>query len=123
MASVVLEGPFPLTADQVTTVITEKSPGSFVLGHLKADGEFTPRMVGRADRNLCQELELQVRFGKFNGFKFRYASTPKTAFEHECCDFHDCGECEALDNKYHPVRPSHTDWECPVCGSKFLKSS
>jgi len=123
MASVTLEGPFPLTADKVTTVITERSPGSFVLGLLQPDGKFVPGMVGRADRDLCRELELQVRLGRFNGFKFRYASTPRTAFEYECRDFHDCGECETLDNKYHPVRPSHTDWKCPICGEDFLKSS
>lgn len=124
MSSVVLEGPHSLTVDTIQAVITQKSPGSFMLGTVDADGVFTPRVVGRATMDVRQELELQARLhNEFNGFKFRYAASPKEAFDQQCTDFHECGECVGLENKKHPARPSHTDWLCPVCRDRFLNAS
>lgn len=121
MASITLEGPFDLKSDTIAAIVTLKSPGSFVLGHVDENGNFVPRRVGRADMNLEQELELQAQLNNpYTAFKFRYAATPHAAFDQQCSDFHACGECEALENKHHPMRPSHTDWSCPVCGKAFL---
>ena len=124
MASAVREGPFQLTVDDVRSSVTKRLPGSFVLGTLDPSGTFTPRVVGRAVMDVRRELELQTRLsGEFNAFQFRYAASPKEAFEQQCNDFHECGECVGLENKKHPARPSHTDWLCPVCRDRFLRSS
>ena len=122
MASVDHEQTYQLSIDHIRTVITERSPGSFVLGVIAEDGTFTPQVVGRATNDVRQELEYQAHLNTHhNGFRFRYAASPHEAFEQQCQAFHACGECEGLENKAHPARPSHTDWLCPVCGSAFLK--
>ncbi len=122
--STVREGPFQLTLDIIRAFVTQKSPGSFILGYLDQDGNFTPREVGRATTDLRQELELQLKLhGQYNGFTFRYAASPREAFKQQCADFHECGECVGLENKKHPARPSHTNWQCPVCAEAFLEAS
>lgn len=124
MASVIREGPYSLTLDEIHAVVTQKSPGSFILGTIDADGTFKPRAVGRAATDVRSELELQTRLAsQYNAFVFRYAASPHQAFEHQCIDFHECGECVGLENKRHPARPSHTDWLCPECGESFLNSA
>lgn len=124
MTSVIREGPFDLTPDQIHAVVTEKSPGSFILGVIDQNGDFTPRAVGRATTDVQSELELQTRLTtQYEAFVFRYAASPREAFDQQCSDFHACGECVGLENKKHPARPSHTDWLCPECGDVFLKSS
>ena len=122
MTSVVQQGPYELTSEAIQDVVTQKSPGSFMLGHILPDGTFKPRVVGRATQDVRQELELQARLNpQYDGFKFRYAASPHAAFEQQCTDFHTCGECVGLENKKHPARPSHTDWRCPVCDTAFLQ--
>ena len=124
MASIVQEGPFSLAIDEIGRVVTQKSPGSFVLGTLDHEGNFKPHVVGRAVNDVRRELELQARLGaQYSAFKFRYAASPREAFHQQCCDFHECGGCVGLENKKHPARPSHTDWLCPICGDKFLEQS
>ncbi|NDJ75846.1 MAG: hypothetical protein GYB65_06280 [Chloroflexi bacterium] len=119
-STTVLQGPYRLTPEDIRAAVTEKLPGSFLIGTISAGGDFTPRIVGRADLDIRRELELQTRLAsQFNGFKFRYASSPKQAFEQQCADFHECGECEGLENKKHPRSPSHVNWSCPVCGEKY----
>lgn len=115
-------GPYCLTLEQIAAVVTEKSPGSFVLGCLLPDGSFVPRLVGRSDSDVRRELELQTQFApSLYAFTFSYAASPHAAFEQQCRDFHACSVCEALENKHHPTRPSHTTWLCPECGDQFLK--
>ncbi len=122
MGHVSVMGPYRLTKDEIAAVVAEKSPGSFVLGHLLPDNTFVPRLVGRSDSDIRQELELQAQLAPaLDAFTFCYADSPHLAFEQECRDFHTCAECDALESPRHPTRPSHTHWLCPVCGEEFLK--
>jgi len=121
MAVATRQGPFAFDALSITTHVTEKSSGSFILGHLDENNTFIPRFVGRSEADVRGELLFQLRLGKkCNAFTFRYASSPHQAFEQQCMDFHECGGCASLDNARHPSRPSHTKWECPICGFAFL---
>lgn len=117
MAVMTKQGPFAFDAPSINAHVTENAAGSFILGCLNENNEFIPSFVGRAASDLRTELLFQLRLGKqCHTFMFRYASSPHQAFEQQCVDFHECGGCEFLDNPRHPARPSHTKWECPVCG-------
>jgi hypothetical protein len=52
---------------------------------------------------------------KYKKFKYRYATSPKAAFEKECQNYHDIAEGTNIDTKNHPQRPDSIDWKCPGC--------
>lgn len=112
VASLDMNGPYDLDADVIDEEITVKSPGNYALGYSE-DSTFYVNYVGRSDDNIRNRLKKWI--GKYDEFKYSYATSPKAAFEKECQNFHDFGGTESLDNKNHPQRPDNTHWKCPVC--------
>jgi hypothetical protein len=105
-----LKGSYQLEAATIDRVVTQRSPGAYVLGD-KANGRvFSIAYVGRAESNLNVRLKQQV--GVYSAFMFQYCASPKEAFESECKVFHTFAP---PDNKSHPTRPPNTDWQCPNC--------
>ena len=114
MASLNMEGPYAFTSAEIDKVVTRKSPGNYALGYTKDDGTFVVQYVGRSDVDVNQELKARLN-SKYKKFKYSYATSPKTAFEKECQNYHDFGGSDSLDKKNHPPRPSGSNWKCPVC--------
>jgi hypothetical protein len=116
MASLNMNGPYPLTAQRIDEVVTRTSPGNYALGRV-SDGTFYVSYVGRSDDDVKARLKswVDAKPNRYKRFKFSYATSPKAAFEKECHNYHDFGENETLDNKSHPQRPAGTNWKCPVC--------
>jgi len=121
---------FELTNEKIDEVVTRTSWGNYALGHLNERDAFVVCYVGRADENLNTRLKAHVgekrKAGKtpeyYPLFKFRYASSPKDAFETECRNYHDFGGSKDLDNENHPDRPDGTDWKCPVPDCTILEN-
>lgn len=113
MASLEMEGPFPLDVANIDKNVTRTEPGNYALGYLD-EKVFRVKYVGRSDDDLNDRLKDHV--GNYKHFKYSYATSPKAAFEKECRNFHDFGEVKKLDNDIHPDRPDGAAWKCPVCG-------
>lgn len=103
------EGPFTLTAETISKLVTKKSPGAYALGRLTAAG-FYVDYVGRSDDDLANRLQNWV--GEYPHFKAGYYPTAQAAFIKECELYHDF---TGLHNKVHPARPAGTYWACPRC--------
>ena len=115
MATLNMQGPYPLTKEKIDDVITKTSPGNYALGN-SDEKSFYVHYVGRADDDLNGRLKWWVgKKDKYAEFKYSYAASAKAAFEKECQNFHDFGGSEKLDNEYHPDRPEGANWSCPVC--------
>jgi len=115
MASLDMNGPYPLTDNEIDRRVTRTSPGNYGLGYTKDDGTFIVEYVGRSDDDVNSRLH-DWTGKKYKQFKYSYANSPKEAFEKECRNYHDFGSSEKLDNDIHPDRPNGTNWKCPVCG-------
>jgi hypothetical protein len=113
MESIEMKGPFDLTADSINVQVAELSSGNYVLGNFDCKGIPFIKYTGRSDCDLNTEIKKFI--GKYQLFKFLYASSVQEAFEKECKYYHDYGESNELDNKVHPDRPAGTDWLCPIC--------
>lgn len=113
MASLDMQGPFNLTNEEIDKQITKTSAGNYALGSVKDDGTFIVKYVGRSDTDLNARLKAHV--GKHPKFKYSYATSPKSAFEKECKNFHDFGGTDSLENDIHPDRPANSGWKCPSC--------
>ena len=115
LQSTVIAGPYRLTPQKITEVVTEISPGNYTLGRVRED-RFQVLYVGRADEDLAKQLHSWAKHNsRYGAFVFTYALTAKAAFYKECEDFHDFGGTEGLENARHPERPAKTDWLCPRC--------
>lgn len=112
MASLNMNGFYDLTDKEIDKQVTKTSAGNYALGHVD-NNKFIVEYVGRSDNNLNERLKKWV--GSYEKFKYSYASSPKSAFEKECENYHDFGEVEKLDNDIHPDRPDDSSWKCPVC--------
>lgn len=110
-----MSGPFRLTTAEIDREITRSGPGNYGLGFANAEGRLTVEYVGRADSDLKVRLKSHANEGKYESFKYSYASSPKAAFEKECKNFHDFGGSQKLGNKIHPDRPSNSGWKCLYC--------
>mgnify|MGYP007017318806 CR=1 FL=1 len=130
MASLNMQGPYPLTKDKIDEIITKTSAGNYALGYVNEDKTFIVQYVGRADIDVSDRKSvvyvgradadvasrLKQHVGeKYKRFKYSYATSPKAAFEKECHNYHDFGESKSLDNKIHPDRPANSNWKCPRC--------
>ena len=110
-----MEGPFPFTRDDVDRRITKHQAGNYVLGRKNAIGKFVPEYVGRSDSDVNTRLKDHLP-EYYTYFMFRYATSPKDAFECECRYYHTLGGKDCLDNKMHPDLPDDSKkWKCPVC--------
>jgi hypothetical protein len=113
MASLGMQGPYPLSTAEIDRQITRTSAGNYALTR-STEGTFYVNYVGRSDNNLNGRLKDHVG-SKYSRFMFSPAASPKAAFEKECHNYHDFGGSEKLDNERHPDRPGGTDWKCPRC--------
>lgn len=114
MASLGMGGTsYSLTNSEINSEVTRTSEGNYALGYIDG-GSFYVNYVGRADNDLAKRLKEHT--GDYSRFKYRYATSPKDAFEKECENYHDFGENKKLDNDQHPERPDGTSWKCPGCG-------
>lgn len=110
-----MNGSYKLDSKTVSATITKTSAGNYALGYTR-DETFYVKYVGRSDSDLRERLLTHASDGKYDRFKYSYATSPKAAFEKECQNFHDFGGITSLDNAIHPDRPSNSkDWKCPVC--------
>jgi hypothetical protein len=110
-----IAGPFRLTRQKITEVVTGISPGNYTLGRVRED-RFQGLYVGRADEDVAKRLHVWAKHDhRYGAFVFTYALTARAAFDKECEDFHDFGGTEGLDNPGHPELPAKTDWLCPRC--------
>lgn len=89
MPSTGLGKSYPLDIKTIDSVVTEKSAGAYVLGHIKTEKKnekevktFIVEYVGRSDDDINGRLKKWV--GKYPRFKFGYYGSPKAAFEKEC---------------------------------------
>jgi len=110
MPSLGLQGPFALNEESIDKTVDQTSPGNYALGDRNQSGTFLVDYVGRSDNNLNGRLKQHV--GENLLFKADYASSPKTAFEKECNNYHDFTPPR---NKNHPARPANSGWSCPRC--------
>jgi len=106
-------GPFALSNVAIDANVTRTSPGNYALIR-SVNGSTVIRYVGRSDTDVKNRLRQHVGTG-YSQFKFSYASSPKAAFEEECCNYHDLGGSSKLDNQNHPARPANSGWKCPRC--------
>lgn len=111
-----LEGPYHLSLERIDEVVTETSPGVYVLEREKDPNSFIMNYVGRSDDDVNDRLKDWVDESGYKRFKFAYFGSPKAAFEKECKIYHDfSGPNGKLDNEKHPQRPEGTNWQCPRC--------
>jgi hypothetical protein len=103
-----LMGPYPLNSDSVALIIPLKIAGAYVVGSNKA-ARIEPLLVGRADDLAVQLLKLIT---SYSNFAFAAAASPRVAYQMECEMFH---AWKPRDNFSHPVKPTDSNWECPVC--------
>lgn len=107
----------------VNMVVPDYKMGNYAFGYIdKEDGAFVVCYVGRSDSDLKKEIKQQMKTDRAKGcthFKFSIASTKKEAFEKECRNYHDFGECDCLNNDIHPAKPAGTEYKCPVEGCEY----
>jgi hypothetical protein len=75
MAKTELEGPFQLSNYKINEVVTETSPGTYVLEYPSSDKTFIIKYVGRSDDDLNDRLHDWV--GKYKSFKAAYFPSAK----------------------------------------------
>ena len=125
MASLGMLGPFALTDIDVNKRVPENVMGNYAFGYIdKEDGAFVVCCVGRSDFDLKKEIKQQMRNDCAKGcthFMFSIAKSKKEAFEKECRNYHDFGECDCLNNDIHPAKPAGTEYKCPVGGCEYNK--
>ena len=123
MASLDMLGPFALTDNEVNKRVPENVMGNYAFGYIdKEDGAFVVCYVGRSDADLKKEIKQQMRNDCAKGcthFMFSIAKSKKEAFEKECRNYHDFGECDCLNNDIHPAKPAGTKYKCPVEGCEY----
>ncbi len=112
MATLDMSGPYSLSSEEIDRVVNKGSPGNYALGKKNDKGTFLVSYVGRADSDLNARLKQWADESELPFFKYSYATSPKSAFEKECRNFHDFSPPK---NKIHPDRPNGSDWKCPVC--------
>ncbi|MDX9899880.1 MAG: hypothetical protein RBT22_00120 [Aliarcobacter sp.] len=110
--SIGMKSSYALIARSVDSEITKISAGNFALGFESKSGLFVVQYYGRSDTDLNHEIKNWI--GKYKRFKFFYASSPKSAFEKECKNYHTFDK-DKIDNKTHPEKPENTDYSCPYC--------
>ena len=103
---------YELDAATVERVVTQRLPGTYVLGHKRTGSMFNIAFVGRADNNLNVRLKQLADSNSYTAFMYQYCETAKHAFEAECTVFHTFAP---PDNKAHPTRPTSSAWKCPSC--------
>lgn len=110
MAKTGLIGPYQLSFDGISSAVTRRSAGVYVLGHTSTEGKFRIHYIGRSDLDVRETLRGYI--GSNTSFKYGYSPSSKAAFEKECDLYHDFSP---PGNKIHPDRPKGSNLECPRC--------
>lgn len=125
MASLDMLGPFALIDNEVNKRVPENVMGNYAFLQKKwLTDEYLVRYVGRSDSDLKKEIKQQMRTDRAKGcthFMYSIAKSKKEAFEKECRNYHDFGECDCLNNDIHPAKPAGTEYKCPVGGCEYNK--
>lgn len=130
MRSLDMDGPYPLTRQEIERLVARPGPGNFALGRITKDKRFVVRFVGRDDgdlrRALLECLRQEPRPGFLartmgaeegnNAFKFSYAQSADAAYQKHCRNYHNFNTQGKLHNKRHPQPPPGVPVKCPVCG-------
>lgn len=118
-----MNGPYRLSADTIKRVVTQKSPGGYILSRSSLDdAQRFAHYVGRSDVDVGQRLQDWVGVRNYRIFWFDYRSSAKGAFELECVLWHHYRE--GLDNKdVHPRVPDGQSWACPVQGCPYSRAA
>lgn len=117
-----MNGPYPLTNDDIDRVIADGKIGNYAYGYLNKDQVFVVRYVGRSDTNLCERIKHGIEdmenspSCRYEHFKFSYAESECEAYEKECRNYHDFGGEKRLCNERHPAKPEGYEGVCPICG-------
>lgn len=126
-----MDGPFPLTVEEVGRHVSWQGPGNYALGLLTREGRFMVRYVGRSDDDLRAELMKAARAGgakpglvarlmgkeqPADHFKVSFAQDADAAYSKHCRTYHSFNTQGRLDNRSHPKRPAGALVKCPVCG-------
>lgn len=114
MATLNMEGPYTFDQKTIDQKVTKKSAGNYALGRTGKDGSFYISYIGRSDTDLHNRLSSQLHEHPHREFKFSYANTALEAYEKECKNYHDFGECKKLENEIHPDKP-YVLCNCPIC--------
>ena len=110
--SIGMKSSYVLTQKSVDYEITKISAGNFALGYETKSGVCVVQNFGRSDTDLNSEIKNWI--GRYERFKFFYATSPKSAFIKECKNYH-AFDKNKIDNKTHPIKPENTDYTCPYC--------
>jgi hypothetical protein len=110
-----MHGPHDFNSKMIDQVVTNKSPGNYILGYVNSQNAFIVQYVGRSDLDVKNELKARLSSLNYKKFKFYYADSPKAAFDMDCRLFHEFGGSGSLQNERHPDRPDGMYWNCPVC--------
>lgn len=114
MANRVFCGPFDLKKEIVREKVPQKKGNYLFLSSSRV-----VKYVGRSDSDLQTEILQQMDTYRADGctqFKYSLADSVKDAYETECRDYHNHGEKEKLNNRYHPDEPAGHHYPCPVEG-------
>ena len=117
MPNLGLKGSFDFNGPTIDAQISRTSPGNYALGYVNGN-IFYVLYVGRDDVDVNKRLHQHLYDSpNYKSFYWDYATSPKSAFEKECSNYHDFGGPEGkLYNKIHPARPDGANWKCPRCG-------
>src|SRR5207253_10047972 len=102
-----MSGPYNLK--YIHLFVTEVSPGTYILSR---NGRMADR-VGRADRNLADDLHREAAEGKHRYFWFEYTPSAAEAHGMECTWF---DRYHPTHNPEHPNAPLGAEGACPVKG-------
>lgn len=102
MASLKMEGPYPLSIKSIDQMVKKGTIGNYALGYSN-ETSFIVKYVGRSDTDLNERLKNHV--GSYKEFKFSYASSAKEAYAKELRNYNDFGGSDALDNEIEPAKP------------------
>ena len=107
--SIGMKSSYILTQKSIDCEITKISAGNFALGYETKSGLFVVENFGRSDTDLNTEIKNWI--GRYERFKFFYASNAKSAFVKECKNYH-AFDKKKIDKKTHPEKPNY---DCPSC--------
>ena len=117
-------GPHDFNKENVENLVEKKRVGNYAIGYISPNGGFAPKMIGRSDKDLQEEMLIKIDVARKKGydkFIFKYSDSLKEGFELECLNYHTYQR--QLDNKIHPSPPKSNDLKCPnrIC-AQFFKS-
>jgi hypothetical protein len=117
-------GPHDFNKENVKNLVEKKRLGNYAIGYSSPIGGFIPRIIGRSDKDLQEELLNRndvARQKGYDKFCFKYADSLKESFERECLNYHTYQR--QLEDKMHPISSDGNDLKCPdrIC-AQFFKS-